>query len=910
MDVLTDILDSMRLSGGVVVDGSTRGEWCVISHFNEDDRLRMAPGATELVAYHFVRNGRIHARVDGGEAVTATAGDIILLPRNDAHQLYTRADLPAVDAHELMRHGEVGEPARLTIDGAGDETSFYCGFLAISSDRHPLLDSLPAILKLSVSDTARTEWLESSLRLMNEGTNSPEVLARLAELFLAEAIRRYVEQLPPGEGGWLAGLRDPAVAKALSIIHSRYAEDIDVETLAREAGVSRTILGERFADLIGEPPMRYCARWRMRVAANMLRDGKQNASNVAYSVGFNSEAAFTRAFKREFGVPPATWRRQMEEEAKARGEAQRVGLPQQLVRYATAKDGTRLAFSVMGEGPPLVKAANWLNHLEHDWKSPVWRHWLQELTRDRTLIRYDERANGMSDWDTPEISFEAFVDDLECVIDASGVDRFDLLGISQGASVALAYAVRHPERVRKLVIVGGYATGWAKRGDAEEKAKREAMISLTEIGWGADHPAYRQLFTSLYIPGGTTEQVAWFNEVQRMTASPENAVKLQRALSEIDVHELLEKVTTPTLIFHSRDDRVVPFSAGEFLARGIPGSVFVPIEGENHILLEKEPAWQDFVRVMRDFLRDESETVFAPPLVVSPKDEVRYCEAADGVRIAYTSSGDGFPLVKAPNWITNLETDRSNPSYRHWIAECERNNRFIRSDMRGFGLSDLDPAKFTFDAMVGDVGSVIDDLGLETCDLIGVAHGAPIAIAYAARNPNRVRKLILVNGFAAGWKVRADPEELSWRNSLAEMNQREWSFRRSLLGEMFLTLYFPEASQELIDWHNSHFPEFGPVTRLQEMIDLAAEIDVRSDLPNVVAETLVCHSKRDGNAPLSAGKAVADAIEGSRFVELESSNHILLEHEVAWPALIRELRTFLAAPAMTAAPPIEPTILA
>ena len=205
----------------------------------------------------------------------------------------------------------------------------------------------------------------------------------------------------------------------------------------------------------------------MRVAANMLRDGKQNTANVAYSVGFNSEAAFNRAFKREFGEPPATWRRRIESEARAAQDPASTGLPKQVVRYCNAHDGTRLAFSMVGEGPPLVKAANWLNHIEHDWTSPVWRHWLRELTGDRCLVRYDERGNGLSDWDTPEISFEAFVDDLETVVDRAGLHHFDLLGISQGAAVAIAYAVRHPDKVRKLVLCGGYAVGWAVRGDPE-----------------------------------------------------------------------------------------------------------------------------------------------------------------------------------------------------------------------------------------------------------------------------------------------------------------------------------------------------------------------------------------------------------------------------------------------------------
>ncbi len=501
------------------------------------------------------------------------------------------------------------------------------------------------------------------------------------------------------------------MSKALSIIHSRYAEDLDVEGLAREAGVSRTVLGEKFAELIGEPPMRYCARWRMRMAANMLRDGKQNASNVAYSVGFNSEAAFTRAFKREYGVPPATWRRQFEEDAKSRDEAQRIGLPKQLVRHAMAKDGTRLAYSVMGEGPPLVKAANWLNHLEHDWKSPVWRHWLHEFTRGHTLIRYDERANGLSDWDTPEISFDAFVDDLECVVETTGLESFDLLGISQGAAVAIAYAVRHPEKVRRLLILGGYSAGWAARGDPGEIARREALLKLTEVGWGSDHPTYRQVFTSLYIPEGTPEQINWWNEMQRVSCSPENAVKLQRALSLIDVRDLLPKVTVPTLIFHSRDDQVVPFTAGEYLAEHIPGATFVPLEGENHVLLEKEPAWTAFTRLARRFLKPEessaaaahsNETLRVPALV---RPGIRHCTGADGTRLAFAISGDdGPPLIKVPNWFNHLEEDWGSPVWCDWIEWLSNGRRLLRYDGRGHGASDRAPARISPEGFVEDLG--------------------------------------------------------------------------------------------------------------------------------------------------------------------------------------------------------------
>jgi len=202
------------------------------------------------------------------------------------------------------------------------------------------------------------------------------------------------------------------------------------------------------------------------------------------------------------------------------------------------------------------------------------------------------------------LSFDAFVQDLECVVEQTGVDQFDLLAISQGAAVAVAYAVRHPKRVRRLIICNGYAAGWAVRADPAEIARREAMLTLTEVGWGADNPAYRQLFTNHYIPDASPKQMGWFNEMQRLSASPENAVRLQRALSLIDVRDLLPKVETPSLIFHSRSDQAVPFAQGAELAGSIPNAQFVPLESRNHILLADEPAWETFTSGVRRFLGD------------------------------------------------------------------------------------------------------------------------------------------------------------------------------------------------------------------------------------------------------------------------------------------------------------------
>jgi len=251
----------------------------------------------------------------------------------------------------------------------------------------------------------------------------------------------------------------------------------------------------------------------------------------------------------------------------------------------------------------LVKTANWLNHIQFDWQSPVWRHWLRELTNENCLVRYDERGNGLSDWDTPKLSFEAFVDDLETVVDAAGLDQFDLLGISQGAPVAIAYSLRHPRRIRRMILLGGYARGWALRLHGDDLARREAMVTLTRTGWGSDNAAYRQMFTSLYIPGGTAEQLGWWNELQKISTSPANAERLQRALSTIDVTALLPYVTVPTLVAHATRDHVIPADAGRQLAYGIPGAKFLELDSENHVLLEYEPAWTTFITAVRQFLR-------------------------------------------------------------------------------------------------------------------------------------------------------------------------------------------------------------------------------------------------------------------------------------------------------------------
>jgi pimeloyl-ACP methyl ester carboxylesterase len=272
------------------------------------------------------------------------------------------------------------------------------------------------------------------------------------------------------------------------------------------------------------------------------------------------------------------------------------------IRYCTAQDGIRIAYATVGDGPPLVRPAHWMTHLEFDWQSPVWRHWIRELARDHRLIRYDERANGLSDWSVEDLSFEAFVRDLEAVVDATGLQRFPLFCVSQGCAIALAYTARHPERVSRLVFYGGYARGWAQRGQSDEVARRHALGTLIEYGWGQDNPAFRQVFTSLFIPDASPEQMRWFNELQRMTISPANALRLHHVFGAIDARPYLAQIRAPTLVLHARNDGVVPFEEGRFLATEIPGARFVPLDSRNHILLESEPAWPRFLDEVRAFL--------------------------------------------------------------------------------------------------------------------------------------------------------------------------------------------------------------------------------------------------------------------------------------------------------------------
>jgi pimeloyl-ACP methyl ester carboxylesterase/DNA-binding winged helix-turn-helix (wHTH) protein len=279
--------------------------------------------------------------------------------------------------------------------------------------------------------------------------------------------------------------------------------------------------------------------------------------------------------------------------------------PRQHIAFCRAADGVRLAYAVAGEGPPLVRAANWMTHLGYDIESPVWRHWVRDLAAQHTFIRYDERGCGLSDWETSDFTFDAWVTDLETVVEALGLERFPLLGVSQGGAVAVAYAARHPERVTKLILCSAYARGRAVRAMNDEERRAAALdLDLARVGWGRDDPAFRQVFAAQFLPDGTRADWQAFDHLQRRTTSPANAVRFLEEFAQIDVRDLAARVVCPTLILHARDDHRVPIKYGEELAALIGDSRLVAMAGNNHLLTEAELAWREFCDEVNGFLAE------------------------------------------------------------------------------------------------------------------------------------------------------------------------------------------------------------------------------------------------------------------------------------------------------------------
>jgi pimeloyl-ACP methyl ester carboxylesterase/DNA-binding CsgD family transcriptional regulator len=296
----------------------------------------------------------------------------------------------------------------------------------------------------------------------------------------------------------------------------------------------------------------------------------------------------------------------------------------QSIRLTKSSDGVAIAWAEAGKGPALVKASNWLTHLEYDWDSPVWRHWTRFFAEHYHYIRYDQRGGGMSEWDVADMSLERTIGDLETVIAAAEPKKpFVLVGISQGGPPAIHYAVTHPENVSHLILYGIFVQGRAVQNDREAEQRFRAMIALTRLGWGQNNPVYRQLFTSRFIPGATEEQIRWFNDLCRRTTRPEIAARIMESRLHVNVVDLLPRVSVPTLVLHARNDEAVPLSQGRLAAAGIPGAKFVELDSSNHILLETEPAWERFkeeVLVFTGRLAESADTEDAVFAILSPRE--------------------------------------------------------------------------------------------------------------------------------------------------------------------------------------------------------------------------------------------------------------------------------------------------
>ena len=327
------------------------------------------------------------------------------------------------------------------------------------------------------------------------------------------------------------------------------------------------------------------------------------------------------------------------------------------IRYLHTSDGVRLAWAEAGAGPALIKAANWMTHLEYDWESPVWRHWLHFFSDNFRFVRYDERGCGMTDWKVGDLSFERWTEDLEMVVEAAAPpEPFALLGISQGAATCIAYAARYPERVSHLVLYGGYARGTFYRDDADKECLYRAMIDLVRLGWGSDNPAFRQVFTSRFVPGASDEQIGWFNELCRKTTSPETAARLLETRGHINVLPLLGAIQTPTLILHSRDDDVIPVVEGHILAAGIPNAKFVELDSKNHVLLDGEPAWARFCEEVLEFTGVKGSNYGEDPAfaALSPREREVLTLVAEGFGNAQIAARLAISEKTVRNHVSNL----------------------------------------------------------------------------------------------------------------------------------------------------------------------------------------------------------------------------------------------------------------
>ncbi|BFT62857.1 cupin domain-containing protein [Pseudomonas moorei] len=315
LDAFSDVLRVIRLSGGVFLESEFTAPWCINGRISADACKPFLAAPRHIIASHFVVSGHMQLRIDGDDTIDVRAGELILLARNDAHTFGSDLSMAPMPAGEIIQPPDAGSISRIKYGGGGEATQLLCGFLGSETAFSPLLSSLPSLLKLDLRATASGAWIESSFRfavseIAAGRVGSTTVIAKLSELLFVEAVSQYVASLPAERRGWLAGLRDPHIGRALALLHARPVEGWTAEALALEVGMSRSVFAERFTALVGQPPMQYLTLWRMHLAAQQLREGHGNVAQIGFAVGYESEAAFSRAFKRQFGTSPGTWRKQ------------------------------------------------------------------------------------------------------------------------------------------------------------------------------------------------------------------------------------------------------------------------------------------------------------------------------------------------------------------------------------------------------------------------------------------------------------------------------------------------------------------------------------------------------------------------------------------------------------------------
>jgi AraC-like DNA-binding protein len=314
MDTLSDVLRVMRLTGGVFLDARFTAPWSLVTNVQPEKMKLFLASATQIIGFHYIVSGRLIVHVLGGPPSELKAGELILLPRNDLHVLASARDLKSERANDIVLTDSGAGIWQLNYGGGGDETHVVCGFLGSDSTFNPVIAALPPLLTLNVAETPGGAWIAESFafaaqHLASGAAGGATIIAKLSELMFVEAVRCYVEILPADETGWLSGLRDPAISQALALMHTQPQRDWSAEELAQAVNLSRSTFADRFTHVIGQPPMRYLTAWRMQIAAHKLRETRRTIAQISFDVGYESEAAFTRAFRREFGQPPSAWRK-------------------------------------------------------------------------------------------------------------------------------------------------------------------------------------------------------------------------------------------------------------------------------------------------------------------------------------------------------------------------------------------------------------------------------------------------------------------------------------------------------------------------------------------------------------------------------------------------------------------------